>query len=257
MLMLRRTTALLTCLVTLVFALASPPAAAHSSVRDCGHKFLHGSIPLPHKGRAHRVEITINEDCSVTTGKVQELGADEAQSNDEHASAAPGQGSQHRQKLPGIGSTPQYLDPDYHMDAHIWDCCNIIMTRLVTDLNWTTNGSTITGWNAGGYQAYHAEYSCGGGGGWYPVSSYLVQTAGNVGDVWIQVHAHAEWGYYGFFDACDGSVYYNVFDNWVWGDIRSIGGCDYGYYLRNTFQNWHLQIQCYNPLTTKFDYIYP
>lgn len=67
----------------------------------------------------------------------------------------------------------------------------------------------------------------------------------------------AEWGYYGFFDACDGSVYYNVFDNYVWGDIRSIGGCDYGYYLRHTFQNWHLQIQCYNPLTTKFDYMWP
>lgn len=60
-----------------------------------------------------------------------------------------------------------------------------------------------------------------------------------------------------FFDACDGSVYYNTFDNYVWGDIRSIGGYDHGYYLRHTFQNWHLQIQCYNPLTKKYDWVSP
>lgn len=206
-----------------------------------------GSLPLPPSDEGYEVLVAVDEECQITTTAPKKIKASDAILMKEKGDK---QKDERRGLVDRIGVASSSVN-DYHMDAHLWDCCNIILTRLVTDLNWSTDGITITGWNAGGYESHHGEFSCGGG--WYTTSSYLQQWSGGTGNVQIGVRSHAEWGYQGAFD-CSGTRFYNVFDNYVWGDIRGIGSCDYYYSLRSVAYGFHLQIQCYNPLVTKFDY---
>jgi hypothetical protein len=237
---------LLTVLALLSSAL-SQGAAARSGA-DCGAKSVLSSLPAPAPEEGYKVEVVINQDCSLVSGPVQAMNQQEVASaahSERDASAASGEG---RRPFSRIGSTKQHLDPDYHMDSHLWDCCNALLTHLVTDLNWTDDGSVITGWNAGGYTGQHPEFgTCGPG--WQLANSYLIQNSGGTGQSSIEVKAHAEWSYLGLFD-CSGTTYYNIFEHFVTGRGNGATDCWSYVYLRHTYPGFHLQVQCYNPTWT-------
>lgn len=139
---------------------------------------------------------------------------------------------------------------EYHVNSRVWDCCGIVMTQLVTDVYWTTNGSVITWWTYGGYTSYHREnYPCfAPGPGWYATGPRFTRLhSGGVGYSTLAVVDHAEWGYKGAFSDCIDGLYYNVFENYVYGS--SIGEGDCGFYgsLRRTAPGWHMMVDCYYP----------
>ena len=216
---------------------------------DCGAKSISGSFPAPAPGKGFKVELVINDDCSVARGAPQEMTDQEIDAANHDNSN--NRTAESRQSFARIGSTRQRLDPDYHMDTHLWDCCNALLSHLVTDLSWTDDGSVITGWNSGGYTGQHPEFgTCGPG--WQLANSYLIQYSGGTGQSSIIVKSHAEWSYLGIFD-CSGTAYYNVFEHFVYGYGSGASDCGYTYSLRKTFQGFHLQVQCYNPTITLVD----
>ena len=207
------------------------------------------------RGLVYAADITINSDCSVSVGAARALPIAEVQTL-ARLQAAALRDNVRKDLTPISDSSPIGIDPEYHMDSHVWDCCNIVMTQLHTDLTWTTNGSTITSWNAGGWTTNHPEGWPSCGPGWQLASSWLSQWSGGVGQGSIQVHAHGEWSYRGVFD-CGGTQYYNTFDNDVWGFASGIGTCSFNYGLRKSVSGWHLQAYCNDPYTVVFDKSHP
>lgn len=237
-----------------VSAVAPGPADASTDPKSCGSQTISTSLPLV-RGKVFAASITINEDCSITVSPARQLTGAEI-SAVARAQVGPRR-SNIRKDLPTISeSSPVGVDPDYHMDSHVWDCCNIIMTQLHTDLTWTSNGSSITSWSAGGWTTNHPEGWPSCGPGWQLASSYLTQWAGGTGQSMIEVRAHGEWSYRGVFD-CGGTQYYNVFDNYVYGFATGVGTCSFSYSLRKSVQGWHLQAYCNDPYMIVFDKSYP
>lgn len=227
------------------------PASARADAanpHDCGSHVLNGGLPLPERGQGYELEFILGPDCTLSSSPIRPIAAEKA------AQDAGVDGHMSRSRFARIGSK-RHLDPDYHLNAIAWDCCGVQMTRLVTDLNWTTNGSTITGWNAGGYQAYHGEYSCipQPHHGWWPDYGSLYQSGGGTGYSSISVTSYQAWGYQGAFDACNGNVYYNYFQNNLTGYASGSPSCSFYYSLRNTAPGWHIVAQCYDPVITIVD----
>lgn len=221
---------------------------------NCGDKLIGGSMPAPARGTGYKLDLLINDDCSVAMSSPQAMTDQEVDSANRDNVSSGRAAAERRQRLARIGSTRQRLDPDYHMDTHLWDCCNTLLSHLVTDLNWTDDGSTVTGWNTGGYTGEHPEFgTCGAG--WQLANSSIVQYSGGTGQSWITIKSHAEFSYLGIFD-CSGTTYYNTFEHYITGYGSGSSACNYTYNLRNTFRGWHLQVQCYNPTITLVDIPY-
>ena len=240
----------LLAVLVLILGMLAQSRTVTANERSCGDKTIEGSLPLV-RGKVFVADVTIQADCTISVAPTRELTTTEIKAAAKETARA--QHSNARRPLHPIGDRgPVDVDPEYHMDSHIWDCCNIVMTQLHTDLTWTTNGSTITGWNAGGWTTNHPEGWPSCGSGWQLVNSFLIQYAGGTGSSFIEVQAHAEWSYAGVFD-CGGTLYYNVFNNYVYGWGSGGGSCYFSYSLRNTHSGWHLQAYCNDPYTVVFD----
>ena len=242
---LRRPTLVLAMLSLVAASLlvGARPAAGASPI--CVGIVLNLELPMPGPDEGFEVEHVVNADCTITASAVRLIPASKALAD------AGVTGQMRKTHFKRIGSTQRHLDPDYHVNSIAWDCCGVQMTRLVTDLTWTEDGTNVTGWNAGGYQAYHAEFTClGDPDGWYPVTGYLINDIGGTGSTVVGVHSHHEWGYRGFFDLCGGSTFYNVFDNYVRGYGNGSAGCAFSDSIRATKPGFHIVSQCYNPVIT-------
>jgi len=202
------------------------------------------SVPLPQVGRAYRITLVVEDDCTISRSVAELSAANVALTRPQATVPA------------AVTFDTSY---EYHVNARVWDCCGIVMTQLVTDLYWTSSGSTISWWNYGGFTSHHREnYTCTPpGSGWYATGPrYTVQDSGGVGYSTVAVRDHAEFGYKGAFSDCIDGLYYNVLENWVYG--ASLGEGDCGFYgsFRQTAPGWHVVVDCYYPYRTIVDQRY-
>jgi hypothetical protein len=245
---LRLSLAAVACL-TLTLSLPANAQPTASTVTDCGPLVLSGSVPMPPPGLGHVLEATIGEDCSVIWSEVRQIDAQEAVARAEEIRQGPGSETEPL----GVPLASLSSSQEYHINTHVWDCCGIIMTQIVTDLYWTMNGTQIGSWNTGGYQSYHTENYCWPNqGGWRPISVWLAQHSGGNGQSSVTVRHHGEWSYRGFFSDCIDGIFYNVFDNYLTGSGFG-GDCSFTYSFRQTAPGWHLVVECYYPVYRHFD----
>ncbi len=248
--------AFIAALVIAVLPVTSGTSAA--AMRACNTVHFEGNIPWPKAGEAGLAEAVINDDCSLTYYPVRTILSSDAARREQNADGQPqNSGRQIRRQFAPIRSNVEHgPDPDYHINNQIIDPWGTNLTQIVTDLSATTNGSTITSYNAGGYQQYHGEIpdpTCNNGPGWYPLSGNgLFDWSGGNGQTWVAVHSQGWFGYRGQFD-CSGSTYENHLDNWVYvyGDNSTL--CSYSQWWKTGFPGWHLYVTCWNPFAVKVD----
>jgi hypothetical protein len=224
--------------------------AAAATPRECPDLRFDGTIRVPAGVGILLAEAVINEDCSVTQFVPRAISASQA-------IPLTNPDLQIRQPFVKIGGPGPGPDPDYHENNQIIDPWGVNLTQIVTDINATTNGSTITGWSGGGYQQYHGEVpdpTCGNGPGWYPLSGNgLYYWSGGTGQTWVAVHTQGWFGYKGQFD-CSGNTYENHLDNYVYAYADNSVLCSYNQWWKTGFPGWRLYVTCWNPFVVKYDH---
>lgn len=209
-------------------AVAKPPSV------ECANVRLTGILPRPHdKTRATQQTITLDANCHVVAGSVQEIPISAITSLPSTTATrrlpdVTNQGTNDLVKQVGTLAT---FTNQIHSKNEVWDCCGVMLTGLYSSDAWSGDWTRITSYNVQGSTAWHTESN--GFPGWY-----LVKKSSTGGCTLpcssANFHQHAEWGYQGFFDTT-GSAFYNILDNYQMLNGNSSSSCTFNLYARRWF----------------------
>lgn len=135
-------------------------------------------------------------------------------------------------------SSPKVTDPTLQGHSRTWDCCGILLTELDTTESWSYGGGQVLSANAQDSVQYKSENPPPG---WYLATHADLWTAGCFGCFYVQLGAHAGFGYQGFFDNT-GNDYYNDHYNYLTVEANGSGYCEFVVNWRKSLsfqhQNW-------------------
>lgn len=200
-------------------------------------------IPAPPAGYAALVETTELANCTLQVSAVKLVAATALQPG----SNLQGSRSLSTRSLPSFtgsetstASLAGPLSPSRSLQGHsrTWDCCGILLTELDTTETWTYNGSQVLSANAQDTVHYKSENPPPG---WYVDTHGDWWSGGCFGCFYVQLTAHAGFGYRGFFDHT-GRDYYNDHYNYLTVEGNGAGYCEFVVNWRKSLsfshQNW-------------------
>jgi len=215
----------------------SVQAADNKKPKTCDNVKLSGKLKAPKdKTKATRQVVTLNEDCSVNEGPVEEIPASEVPLPADPSLVLPSVDEGFQATEGAIRSMGTFSRQIVN-SSEIKDPVGILLTALYTNARWDGDFTRITGYSVGASVSRHRETGpLGDVGGW----NYVRGTNGGgcaLPCARADFSQHAEFSYRGGFDPT-GTLYYNTHDNTeaLFGDSRF--ECSYAISARKWFPGW-------------------
>ncbi|MEV5546086.1 hypothetical protein AB0L35_08070 [Streptomyces sp. NPDC052309] len=199
------------------------PAGGTDNPRSCEGVRLTGSLPVPPAGLSARQTVTIGEDCTPVTGKV------------EYVPAGSAPGAAREAGVAAADSAGRHVRGWNEM----YDCCNIRMTGLYTTADWDTAGGRITTASSAATQGWNREPW---DAGWSLASAANTQDCA-ADCLSVTAEADASFTYRGIFDAT-GDWYANTHRTSVRLNADGTASCTFDVELKHTFIGWNWQRGC-------------
>ena len=132
-------------------------------------------------------------------------------------------------------------DPNITVHQRLWEEANILLNEWDSTLHWSYDGSIV--YDVAFQDAYYVHRESGPPGGWYLKGYSDLVWSGCSGCSYIQMLGEGNFGYIGAFDS-SGTVYNNIYDNYITGRSNGSYSWTANYWLKQGFPGWHMQIWC-------------
>jgi hypothetical protein len=216
-----------------------------------------GTLPVPEPGAASTQIVTVNADCELVVGEVNEVAAVPATEGDTGEGeivsgdfdSVTGELKPRKETTTSIAAagTGQGCCYSAYAVQRSFDAANIKLNEYWTEFDWTKNSSNVINWwTARDGGAWHREYgTCDLNGGWYRADHALYRSGGNVGQSYVTVTGVQGYGYRGAFSGCLYDVFYNQYTNKITGTAKyGQWTCSYTFYWKQSFPGWKHQGWC-------------
>ena len=228
--------------VALVLMLGNAPrVSAKPEPRVCENVHLSGKLPRPSKkGFEIRQVVTLNDDCTVKEGPVEEVPVTEPSNSPaiitEQLPSVTAASSNSPITLSSMSSkiTPlATFTNQTRSKSEMYDPVGILLTALYSNDAWSGDWTRITSYNVQSSASWHVEN---GTGGWSLANRWsnggCALPCGSA-----TFNQHAEFSYKGFFDQ-GGTLYYNIHDNQQTLNGNSSYSCTFSVNIRKWYPGW-------------------